>query len=98
MLKASRDVDLDTRPHSTLVSIAVILAKGGKFGDAKASNALAETLVVRLPRNKVELKQRHISGIMKCPAMSRESRRFSMASFLRSEKGTWDPSDSQLRS
>ncbi|OQU96873.1 hypothetical protein CLAIMM_02894 [Cladophialophora immunda] len=39
----------------------------------------------------VELKQRQTSGIMKCPAMSRESRRFSRASFLRSEKGTWDP-------
>jgi hypothetical protein len=71
--------------------MAVMVAKGGRFGDAKASKALAEILVVLFPLNKVELKQRHTSGIIKCPAMSRESSMFSRASFFRSEKGTWDP-------
>ena len=73
--------------QATEVSIAVMVAKAGRFGEAKASNALADTLVVLLPLNKVELKHRHTSGIMKWPAMSSESRRFSKASFLRSEKG-----------
>src|SRR5271170_3082880 len=71
--------------------MAVIVAKGAKLGEAKASNALADILVVRLPRKRVELKHRHTSGIIKCPAMSKESSRFSSASFLLSEKGTCEP-------
>lgn len=71
--------------------MAVIVANGGRFGDANASNALAEILVVRFPRYSVELKHKQTSGIMKCPAMSRESSRFSRASFFRSENGTCDP-------
>ena len=97
MLNAWSDVDLVTKFHATVVSIAVILAKGARLGDANASNALADTLVVLLPRNKVELKQRHTSGIIKCPAMSNESSRFSSASFFRSENGTCDPIYCQLR-
>ncbi len=54
-----------TKFQETLVSIAVIVAKGGRFGEANASNALAETLVVLLPLNNVELKHKHTSGIMK---------------------------------
>ena len=91
MLNASRVVGRDTKFQFTLVSIAVIVAKGGRLGEAKASKELAETLVVLLPLNKVELKHRQTSGTMKWPAMSSESSRFSKASVFRSEKGTWDP-------
>jgi hypothetical protein len=68
--------------------MAVILAKGERLGESNASNALADIFVVLLPLNKVELKHRQTSGIMKCPAMSKESSRFSRASFFLSEKGT----------
>ena len=60
-------------------------------GEGARDGRLTDILVVLLPRKSFELKQRHTSGIMKCPAMSSESSRFSSASFLRSEKGTWDP-------
>ena len=88
MLNACREVGRLTKFQATLVLMAVIVAKGGKFGEPKASKALADIFVVLLPLKRVELKHRHTSGIMKWPAMSSESSRFSRASFLRSAKGT----------
>ena len=91
MLNGSSVVGRKTWFQLTLVSIAVIVARAGMLGEPNASNELAETLVVRLPLNKVELKHKHTSGIMKWPAMSSESSKFSTASFFRSEIGTCDP-------
>jgi hypothetical protein len=65
MLKAFKLVGRVTRFHATFVSIAVIVARGGRFGDPKASKALAEIFVVLFPRKSVELKHKHTSGIMK---------------------------------
>ena len=65
ILNACRDVGRLTKFHVTSVVIAVIVASGGRFGEPNASKALADILVVLFPRNKVELKQRQTSGIMK---------------------------------
>src|SRR2546423_12331783 len=91
MENAAKAVGRVTRSQDTSMSIAVIVASGGRFGEPNASNALAEIFVVLFPRNNFELKHRHTSGIMKCPAISREFNRFSNASFLRSKKGVWEP-------
>lgn len=78
--------------HGSMGRLTVLeVSRALGMEEALAPGGLTDILVVLLPRKSLELKHRHTSGIMKCPAMSSESNRFSRASFLRSEKGTWDP-------
>lgn len=64
----------------TSAPMAEIFARGSKFGEAKAENDDAETLVVRFPRYKAWWKNRHTSGMVKVPAMMREPSKLSTAS------------------
>lgn len=68
-----------------------IIPNGSKFGELKASISLVLSFVVLLPLSILLWKNSNTSGMLKCPAISKDPNKFSTASFLNSSMGIYDP-------
>jgi hypothetical protein len=64
---------------------------GEKLGVLKAVISTVLSLVTLFPLRSLFAKKTKTSGILKCPATSREPSRLSTASFLSSRRGIYDP-------